>query len=238
MNGFEKIIHMLRRDYYGGFFMILFELAAIIIGLFSVSKDKTTVFFLAYLFLDFILLSTDFYLRISFSGRVRKYSIFIATTNGLISLVELLVYYYFFFKIIRNRVIIKWMRFFRVAFVCVATLFIITQFSFLTKRYSYVANMITVLEFLFLLLPSFAYFYELFKNEPIKNLYAHRSFWIVTGIFFYAVISIPYYLLDRFVYFNYPDFDGILSLIFYYTPFTCNFIFLARAFLCKNTLTI
>jgi hypothetical protein len=124
------------------------------------------------------------------------------------------------------------------SFFLITLLFETTRFAFLTRRLTYVAEAVGALEFIFLVPPCFVYFYELLKNEPVVNLYQRPSFWIVTGILFYSVISIPYLLIDRFVYNNQYEHRYLLDLAFFYIPISLNFIFLTRAFLCKKTLTI
>jgi hypothetical protein len=237
MNGFEKLVRILEKHYYGDLIMPFFELVAIITGLLFVRKDKTGVLFLAYLIFDFLVLLVDCYIELSYNTSV-KISSFIFLTNTLVSLVELLVYYYFFFKIIHSSIVIKLMKVLVTVFFSIVVIFITTEFNFLTPRYSYVSNIIGVIEFVFLLLPCTVYFYELLKNDPIVNLYQRPSFWIVTGIFFYAVISVPYYLIDRFFVNNHNQYRSVLDLALFYIPFTVNFVFLTRAFLCKKTLTI
>jgi len=237
MNGFEKLVRFLELQHYGILLMTFFELIAVITGLLFVRKDKAGVFFLVYLFFDFFVLLVDCYIELS-TNTSAKTSSFIFLTNTLVSLVELLVYYYFFFKIIHSRVVIKLMKVLVTVFFSIVLVFITTEFSFLTPRYSYISKIIGVIEFVFLLLPCTVYFYELLKNDPIVNLYQRPSFWIVTGIFFYAVISVPYYLIDRFFVNNHNQYRSVLDLALFYVPFTVNFVFLTRAFLCKKTLTI
>jgi hypothetical protein len=238
MSGFEKLIQILEWRHYGDLIMAFFELTAIVTGLLFVRKQKTGIFFLGYLFFDLIALISIDYVLLSSFFTTQESSFFAFFTNTLISLVELIVYYHFFFKTIKSQFIIKLMKLLRIIFISIMIIFVTTQFSFLTNRFSYVTEIIGVIEFLFLLLPCFTYFYELFKNDPVVNLYHRPSFWIVTGIFFYAIISIPYYLIDCFFVNNQYEYRYILDLVLYYIPFAINFIFLTRAFLCKKTLTI
>lgn len=238
MNGFEKLLRIFEQGYYAVPIMSGFELIAIIVGLKLVRKDKTGVFFIAYLIFDFLIAIADNYLKVSPLYSYYQQSFFISLTNQLISLAELLVYYFFFFHIIQNKIIIRLMKITRMIFIFVIVIAITTHFSFLTKRYSYISLLTGCLEFLFLLPPCFVYFYEILKNNPAINLYQRPSFWIVTGIFFFSVMSVPYYLITQFVSSNHYEYTQLLDLSFYYVPFTINFIFLTRAFLCKKTLTI
>jgi hypothetical protein len=238
MSGFEKLIELLDDRYYGDLIMAIFELIAIIVGLLHVRKDKIAIFFLGYLIFDLLILIWGYYLEISPFTTNHEYSVFVAFTNTLISLVELLVYYYFFFSILRNKNMIKVLKTLGLIFCLIEMVFIITGFNFLTIRYSYASIVIGVIELLFLIPPCFAYFFELLTNDPIINLFERPSFWIVTGIFFYSVISIPSYLIDRFVNHYHYQVWGLMNLLLFYIPIAINSVFFIKAFLCKKTLTI
>lgn len=236
MNGFDKLINFFENKNYGDLVMPFFELIAIISGLLFARKDKSAIFFLGYLIFDFIIALWAIYIEVFSSCTIAERYLFAGFTNSLISLVELLVYFHFFSKILNNRSVIKLLRIFAVIFI--VTLLVATKISFLTDRYFYVTNVIGAIEFLFVIVPCFVFFFELFQNNSTINLYERPSFWIVTGIFSYAVISIPYYLIMRFVASNQTNSWPFTYLLFFSIPFTLNFIFLTRAFLCKKTLTI
>lgn len=115
--------------------------------------------------------------------------------------------------------------------------FAITKFEFLSLRYDYISNILGVLEFILILPFCILYFIQVLDKISELNLAERPSFWIVTGIFFFSAISIPYYLLENFFLKSKFEFRYILSATFYYLPFSINFIFLSKAFLCKKTLT-
>ena len=238
MNGLEKLIELLERHYYGSLVMIFFELVAIVVGFLFVRGEKTGLFFLTYLILDFLFFLCALYVQAftEFDNRQVKY--FINLTNTLVALVELLVYFYFFSKVLRNKMVIGLMKIFIAIFSIIIFLFILTKYSFLTDRFNYMVELIETIEFLFLIPPCFVYFYDLLQNNETGDLKHRPSFWIVTGIFFYAVISVPDYLLNILVTSKHKEYWPITYLLFFSIPFTINFIFLTKAFLCKKTLTI
>ena len=238
MKGFEKLVSFFEGKQYGDLILPFFELIAIIIGLLYVRKDKTGTFFLAYLIFDFFVFLCDTYIQ-TFSPFTKEmtYS-FINITNTLISLAELLVYFYFFSMVLHNKAVINVMKICAAIFIVIIGIHVTTKYSFLTIRFSYITNLIGTIEFLFLVLPCFAYFYELVQNDSAISLNRRPSFWIVTGIFFYSVISIPYYMLSSYVGQNQADSWPATYLLFFCIPLSINFIFLTRAFLCKKTLTI
>jgi hypothetical protein len=238
MSDFQKLLKYFENEYYGSLFIAFFELTAIITGFLFARRNKMALPFLFYMILDFAIYVYDIYLVVYSSLSISKVNKFLILSNDFISLVELLIYFYFFSRIIKNKVIINLMKILGGFLLIVTVLLETTKFTFLSSRLFYISNLINTLEFLFLLLPCFTYFYELLKDDPITNLYQRPSFWIVLGILFCSVISIPYLLIDRFVNNNKYEYANLLALVFFYLPFSLNFIFLTKAFLCKKTLTI
>lgn len=237
MDEFDKLMHHFQTKNYGDLIMPCFELIAIVTGLRLIRKDKTVVLFLVYLIFDFSLCIVDIYLEATSTLSTADFIFFSGITNSLIALIELVVYFYFFSKILRNRTVIRFMKIFTIIFLIIILTLLLTRFSFLTKRFFYITNIIGAIEFFFLLGPCFVYFFELFQNDTTIKLHDRPSFWIVSGIFLYAVISIPYYLINRFVAVNFRATWPIIYLWLYCLPFVANFIFLTRAFLCKKILT-
>jgi hypothetical protein len=234
----ERLLSSFEKGYYAVPIMALCETTAITIGLLFARKDKTGLFFIAYLSFDFLILLLDNYVELSTSFTAEEYNSMVSLTNALIALVELLAYYYYFIHVIKNETVTRLMKILRVIFIVIIIIFITTDFSFVTRRYSYVASLIGTLEFLFLLPPCFVYFYEILKYDPRIDLSHRPSFWIVTGIFFFAVLSIPFYLLIGFFDVNQYEYWLLAKSVLFFMPFTINFIFLTRAFLCRKPLTI
>jgi len=234
---FSKVIQQLQRTYYSQLLMLCVELTAVIIGLMYVRKDKTGRFFIAYIAFDFCILLTDLFFTAS--GISKKFvSEFVNITNTLIAFVELLVYFYYFDKILEGRKIKKILALLAIIYSTIVMIFLATRFSFITNRYGYVAYITGAIEFVFLLFPCVYYFLQLFKTNSPLQLNERPSFWIVTGIFFFSLISIPYYLLNKYFISTKYESKAIIDAGLYYIPFTANFIFLIKAFLCKKPLTI
>jgi hypothetical protein len=238
MSPIEELVLFFQKGYYAIPVMALFEIIAIAVGLRFARNDRTGVFFTAYLIFDFSILMWDNYIEVSPSYTMDEYHFIVALTNPLISCFELLAYYYYFIQVIKNKTVTQLMKILRSLFIAVMVIFVTTRFSFMTNRFVYVSNLIGALEFLFLLPACFVYFYEILKYDPLINLSHRPSFWIVTGIFFYSVLSIPFYLLSAFFDANQYEHWLLIKAFLFYLPFTINFIFLTRAFLCKKPLTI
>lgn len=237
MTDFERLMKYFSGTSYGDLIVSFFELIGIIIGLFYARKQRVGVCFLLYLVFDFTISICDSYIA-TFSGfSKRAIELFMGQTNTIIALTELFAYFYFFSKILHNKKIIALMKIFALLFALIVLVFFSTKYSFLSKRFFYVSNLVGTIEFLFLIPLCLMYYYELFQNNPAINLHQRPSFWIVTGIFFFSVISIPYNMLDRFLMDNNSVYWSFTYLLFFSIPFSINMIFLSKAFLCRKSLT-
>jgi hypothetical protein len=224
--------------YYTVLIMFVVELIALVIAIIYGRRSKIGRVFIFYIAFDFSILIAGNILAGIPGISSRNYSLFINYADLIIELVELSVYYYLFYYILPNKKI-------RIALISLALLYgvfvIIYLFNGLTffpNRHIYIANVLSVFAFIFLLPFCLLYFHYLLSNTSNIGLFERPSFWVVTGIFFYAFISIPFYLLDSYIKKSSPELLHILAAIFFYVPFTLNFVFLIRAFLCKKPLTI
>ncbi len=235
---FSRLIDQFQNTYYTQLMTFIAELAALIIGMLYVRKDKAGQFFIAYIAFDFCILLAGWYIKIDTSISRNFNSYFPNTSNTLVAYVELLVYFYFFSKILEGNKIKKILTGLTVLYSLILIVFITTKFGFITTRYDYITVIIGATEFLFLLVPCVYYFLQLFKTKSTLRLTEKPSFWIVTGIFFYCFISVPFYVIRRYLVNSYPELFGIIGATFFYIPFIVNILFLIKAFLCKKPLTI
>ena len=237
MNQLERLIEYLGKYYYSMLLMFIVELTALIIAVIYVRKSKIGRFFIFYIVLDFCILIVDLYLT-AIPTLISKFrNIFSNYTNPLIALTELGAYYYFFSKVLSGARVKTLMELLGLFYFILIIIFVTTKFSFLSLRFDYISYFLGVIEFLLLLPPCFVFFYQLINSRSELKLFERPSFWIVTGIFFFSIISIPYYLLDLYFADNHLKIRNILSATLYYLPFTLNFVFLIKAFLCKKMLT-
>ena len=237
MNQFERLLDSLQKGYYVQVLLFVVEFFALVFAFLYSRKTKIGRFFIFYIAFDFAILIGSVYLVTNstkteaFANTVFNY------TNTLIALVELLVYYYFFSKTLSPRWINSLMKILALLYILLIIVFTITKFSFLSPRFSYISYLLGAMEFVFLLPPCMVFFYELLNSKSELPLFKRPSFWITTGIFFFSIISIPYYLVLKYISSNKKELTDILAAVFYYLPFTINFVFLCKAFLCKKTLT-
>jgi hypothetical protein len=105
-----------------------------------------------------------------------------------------LVFWCSFFSIIfKNKTdstIIKWI-------FCITVLIEIAlfQFSNLNETNLHTISLINICKAFFCIF----FYYKLFKNVPTQNIKLEPSFWIVTGLFFYSCLSIPFYALNDYI---------------------------------------
>ena len=215
--------------------MTICEVFALTICVFYSMKSNVGKVFFCYLLFDFLILLFDYYLMYFSPPEQKKSMVLIYITNSCISEVELGVYYYLFNQILQS-VTIKYLM--KASFVLFTAFFVMLILFDRRDSYRYISGIVGAVEFLLLLVPCFAYYFQLFSITTSEDLLKKPSFWIVTGIFFYSAISIPYYLIGNFLQVNKYHFTTQLTTFMFYIPFSFNLLFLTKAFLCKKPLTI
>lgn len=216
--------------------MFFVELFALVVGVLYKRKDTVAYAFILYIAFDFCILLADFCLKLS-SISPKSLARIIMITNVMISYIELVVYYYFFSKVLTGRGIKKMLTRCLLLFSFITLGYIIIWIGPFVRKLSYTADLVSSLEFMLLLPPCFAFYYQTLSNVSEISLKKRPSFWIITGIFFFSITSIPYYLLMRHLIFISKDLSYLTDATLFYTPFTINFIFLLKAFSCKKPLT-
>ena len=237
MNFSERLISWFEKYYYTAPLLIIVEIVALILGIAYVKKDKTGFLFILYISFDICLFLIFIYWGF-FADNRKSASVFVLYTNPVTSFIELSVYYYFFIGVISNKRIIQMMKVSGFIYGLAILVFLITKIAFLSLRFSYISYLLGAIEFLLLLPPCFAFFYELINTRSDIKLLDRPSFWIASGIFLFCLLSIPYYLINRYIVSSKTEMRFILTAMFFYLPFTINFLFLIKAFSCKKKLTI
>ena len=203
MFDWDKLIDEFSKNHFIILTIFIVELAALVIVIVTVRESKIGRAFIFYISLDFCFLIIDKILE-SHSGVSKKFYLsFINNSNILISLVELLVYSYFFSIVLKGNKVKVLIKTLSSLFTLIAFIYFINGFNFFTNRIGYVTDIIGVVEFVFLLPFCLFYFYTILTNNSEIRLFDRPSFWIVTGIFFYSFISIPFYLINKYLSNNY-----------------------------------
>jgi hypothetical protein len=233
----HKLIVRWESRFYTEPFMALCEITALVVGLVYLRHDKYGKLFILFIGIDFLILLLDFYHVARIDVKSHLSIKFLAITNPIISLLELAVYYYYGLKIISLNSLRLYLKISFPVFLVLLILFLTNSLDFLNIKHSVLSYFIGALEFLLLVPLCCVYYLELFKR-PVHTLFDHPSFWIITGIFLYSCISIPFYLFMHFIRIdNYREYMFLSALLFD-LPFAINFLFLSRAFICKKPLTI
>lgn len=234
---FERLIDGWARFYYSPIIMFATEAFALFTAIKYARNSTTGRLFLAYITFDSLIYISDDILGSMSNISLHYYNQFLNYTNTAIGIVELVTYFYFFYKVLSGKRIRRAIVVLGAFYLILSLIYLTTQFSFFTTNISYVTYALTALEFIFLV-PFCLIFYNQLLNIATKAKMLERpSFWIVTGIFFYSSISIPCYLLTSYMILNYKQYFHLITTILFYIPFTINFLFLSKAFLCKRPLT-
>jgi hypothetical protein len=235
---FNNLIHTIQKSYYTLIILFFVELLALVLAILFVRKDKIGRYFIFYLGFDYVILIINFYvvLDINMSREIKNN--FIVVTNTLIGLIELLVYYSFFQKVLISKTARSVFKILQFVYLSLIIIYIVTKYSFLTNRLGYISYILSAIEFLFIIPPCIIFFQQILKQDSPLNLFERPSFWIVTGIFFYSLISVPYYLVKKYLDLTQYDLRSIFSSALFYVPLIINFLFIIKAISCKKNLTI
>jgi hypothetical protein len=148
------------------------------------------------------------------------------------------IYNYFFFKILKNNRIKLILKIGTFLFSLLFLIAILKFDTFQKWEIAYFSKLFSTIGFLLLLVPCICYFLEILKFRSEIDLFQRPTFWITTGIFFFSFISIPYELIDMYFIRAKYEHQKILSVSLFLIPFTLNFLFLTKGFLCRKNLTI
>lgn len=226
-------------SYYLSLFYILTVFVALVFTLIYTKDSRIGRFFIFYLSIDLIIFIIDTY-RSNFSSlTLTQRNFFIYLSNTLISVIELTVYVIYFRTILQSRAIKKIINILKFIFLFVLILYTINCFP-ATRFYPIYrfSDLINVSEFIIIIILSLTYYIKLFKDDSKEDLMKRPSFWIVTGIFFLALLSMPYNLISYYLVSKRPWFYEEFIMIIFYIPLSINYIFLTKAFLCRKPLTI
>jgi hypothetical protein len=238
MDGWEKMWNSFEKKYYAEPVLWIVELIAILVGILTVSKQRIGIYFLLYIACDFLFFIFDSYLLHFSDIRLKYANRLIHQSNIIISLTEMAVYSYFFKSILISQIQKRFIKIIFIAFCILSILFILSEsFVQLNFTYAFLAYSTSNVAFIFLTIYSFLYYKQMLNSESTLNLLSRPSFWIVTGILFYSFISIPYYILGTYLNKTQYQYMYLLDALLFFFPFTLNFLFLIKAFLCKRPLT-
>ena|SRR5688572_10457333 len=237
----EKFIRDLDKYYYGEWILAFVEIVVIFLLIKSKHGQNRLInnLFIFYLSFDLFLLLVMCFLPyidyISWPFFYRLQNIL----NTCITFIELSIYYYYFLILLGKKYAASLILLYSI-FSLLMIVYLSTNFSFLSDRLRYVSNSISVTEFIFILPYCFIYFYKILHENSDLTVFSRPSFWITTGIFYFSLVSIPYYLMYSYFTSLPASFQlkTLFVLLFYFLPFIINILFIGKAVLCRKSLTI
>jgi len=215
-------------------------LIALITSFIYYRRENIYLYFIVYIITGLISFFTGPVIQISTNIEKRLGTIIIEAGNMLLAIIEVAVFSTFFYKIIKTKFSYNliYIGSILIYFLIVIFVFKITDNNFTRKNIIKFSFWIYVLEFIFLLTLCFSFFYSLLKKgiPDTKPLLKRPSVWITMGLFFYIIISLPFFQIADYLLFNDRN---IYIAMFTAHSVSTSFLFLclAKAFSCKIPLT-
>ena len=238
----EGIQQHLEQLHYTGLLWLLCSLLALIIGIKHYRKERSYQLLIFYCLSSLILTNviSDF-IYFSFDYTDVRRTIYFETTNTLFAIIEISAFFYFFKQILNRKFIQQLIKIFWVIFLslCIAFLIKMTEVGLSKIQLRKISYFINIIEFLLLLPLCLLYFYQLLtkvQNKPVQ-LIDSPSFWIVSGLFFYCIVSLPFLFISDNMLIKSAYLFYLMGSI-HYISISLLFLCLAKAFSCQKTLTI
>ena len=233
-NFFERLFSDWSDVYFTEPLTCIISLVAILLGLKNYRDEKCYTSLILYSLSCFLLLSVTDVFRILTPSTRNKFVI-IELGNTLFESIELLVFYYFFSNIIKTNFARLLMKLSFIVFLFFITIFFIkiTDQDFSRNQILRFSTLIGSIKLFLLLIPIFTYFFEIFQNDPTKDIFHSPSLWITTGLFLYCLATLPFLLISD----SLLKLDNSLYLLMFSIHFlSLSFLFLTiiKAFICKN----
>jgi hypothetical protein len=156
-------------------------------------------------------------------------------TNATFALIEFSFFGFYFHKILK----IKFISFINASY---GVMLLILLVNFLAHTRKGKVEIITLisgtdrivsLELIMLIVLSLIYYYKILKDGINKKLTTEPSFWIITGLFFYSIVSTPFFIIGLEIL--------LTDLRLYYFLFALHYLFsailfitISKAFLCNR----
>lgn len=220
MDELRKIISI---SFYTQLLMILSAILALTIAIVHRKKFRELDYIIFYPVASLIQGAIAYYCFVNGLSRDR-WSLDTVSTS-LFVLIEFLIIYKFFYKII----ILEFLKRYIKIILFIYLLYLILIWAFTNSFYKHPIK-VFLLESLCILFFCFIYLYQIFRLPPKQYLLNNPPFWITIGCLFYFSCTIPLFFLDSILY-AFPQYYKFYSIN--YLAYTILFIFISKAFLCK-----
>ena len=232
----KRLLSMWENEFYTNPLLLICTIISFYISIRQGKKFQHLRFFSFY-FGSYIILTLVVYIGIATLYHTAKYKLYLTVENCLdftVSLIELLIFSYFLFFILKHSFIRKFIILFTSIIIFFFIYLLIVDFVNYHTLKSRTLQKLYITESLFLLFPCIGYCIELFRYPPVSNLLNEPSFWVITGIFFFIVCTLPTTILSIYL----RNLNYAIYLHFYAITNVCYillFIMICKAFLCKPT---
>ena len=153
------------------------------------------------------------------------------------TLAELIIFSDFFYKILISSISKKTIKIFTRLFIVFSLISVITNVHFYNMISQNTRNRIYTTEAIILIIFCIFYYFEIFKHSVYPNLINEPSFWIVTGLSFFMICTLPYSLMEIYLLKNFKSIGFQLYTIFY-VFYILLFLMIITAFACKKNKAI
>ena len=144
-------------------------------------------------------------------------------------LVDLSTLYYYFHTLLTRRSQRRWLLICLIVFVCLALYFWLGPMHAFARFWGTLYG----LENIFVTIPCFFYFYQVFNSDVITDFKTNPHFFVVCGLLFFYATTFPFYISYNIMYDVTPEIlknlvivNNLLSLILYST--------IIKAYLCPR----
>ena len=217
---------MISRSYFTDWLSLLLALVVIVPGFYHFKKIGLLKIFILYSLLSFLQTSmTLFIIMVNPFDWIHTPIIEISVNVFVIfEAFSFLIFFYQSFSENNKRIVL-------ISSICLFA-FVIWDRTVKSNFYQ-LPNSFTIVEGLFFLFLSIAFYLQLFSEPPLMNIKKNHSFWMANGIFLLFASLVPLYLLKPVLESALPSvIDGLNS--FNYIGYSAFFVCLYKSMLCKT----
>lgn len=220
-----------------GYYTVLVSFLLAVIGLLvSIFKRKQNKKLkpLLFFFLGFVVIELIYFydMAANISQPLRNYLFYYP--DFIDTIVEFLAFFYVIKNYIEDRRVKKRLTPLQPVFIGVLLIYF-TYYTIIHKEIDqYFLQMIFTIQACFLITACILYYIDLFRKDPKLNLTADPSFWVVTGLAFFVICTLPFSFLGLYLTkLNYRLYVRLFIIfeVFYWILFSM----VIKAYLCKPT---
>jgi hypothetical protein len=226
------LVKYLEGSYYTDFASFLVGLLGFIIS-FKIKNKKDNRYLLKYYFLSFSILDLASYSVVAFfRHHPHTRTLVLRYSDFLFTLAEFLILIVFFQRLFANKRIERWVIIVaKYAFLALSTGLCLADIICSNELTRYTLQNLFTLQAICLLVPCIFYYRTVFYDPPAtKTILDLAEFWIVGGVSFFMLCTLPFSLFLNLLDFALPDMFYSIFYIFY----CLLFLILIRAFWCKS----